>query len=152
MSVEGNYWQCCAEIPQEEPDMNYSIDDLIKKITKTCEATTWYPVDSCIVEYLKSIKEIKEENEELKTKVNKLKNSCSYQTYCTLCNVKAKLEEKIENLKKEKKLNKEEQIKWLNNEIVNLQYELSQPCINYDYKAKQLAMYKSFWELIYETK
>lgn len=143
-------FQYCAEIPKEEPD--YSIDDLIKLITKRCEATSWVPADRCIVECLKSIKEIIEENEKLKTNVNELKNSCSYRLFTAMCNEKAKLEEKIENLKKEQKLNKEEQIKWLNNEIVNLQYELSQPCINYDYKAKQLAMYKSFWELIYETK
>lgn len=72
MSVEGNYWQCCAEIPQEEPDMNYSIDDLIKKITKRCEATSWFPTDSCVVEYLKSIKPLKEENEELKARIKSL--------------------------------------------------------------------------------
>lgn len=95
--INMNYWNYCAEIPKEEPD--YSIDDLIEMITKSCEDTSWFPADSCIVEYLKSIKELKEENKELKTKVNKLKNSCSYLTYCGMCNTIAKLEEKIANLK-----------------------------------------------------
>lgn len=48
------------------------------------------------------ILKLKEENEKLKAKVNELKNSCSYQTYCGMCNVKVKLEDKIENLEKEK--------------------------------------------------
>lgn len=97
--VYNTYWNYCAEIPKEAPD--YSIDDLIKMITKRCEDTSWFPADSCIVEYLKSHKELKEENEKLKDKVNELKNSCSYLTHCGMCNTIAKLEEKIANLKKE---------------------------------------------------
>jgi len=128
-------WPHCAEIPTEEKE------DAMK----------------LLIDNENKILELREENQELKTKVNELKNSSSYQTYCGLRNVIAKLEDKIANLKKknkemEEKNNKEDQIAWLNNQITNLQYELSQPCINCEYKAKQLAMYKSFLELIYETK
>lgn len=98
--VNMNYWNYCAEIPKEEPD--YSIDDLIKMITKRCEDTSWFPADSCIVEYLKSLKELKEENEKLKVKVKAL-NSSNFQTHCGMHNVIAKLEEKIANIKKENK-------------------------------------------------
>ena len=68
-------------------------------ITKRCEDTSWFPADSCIVEYLKSFKELKEENEKLKDKVKAL-NSSNYQTYCGMCNVIAKHEDKITDLKK----------------------------------------------------
>lgn len=133
--VCNDYWPHCAEIPTEEKE------DAMK----------------LLIDNENKILELREENQELKTKVNELKNSSSYQTYCGLRNVIAKLEDKIANLKKknkemEEKNNKEDQIAWLNNQITNLQYELSQPCINCEYKAKQLAMYKSFLEVIYETK
>lgn len=79
--------------------MNYSIDDLIKAITDRCENIARFPLDSCIVEYLKSIKTLKDENETLKRVVNNLKDSCSYQVYGNMCNVNAKLEDEIAKLK-----------------------------------------------------
>lgn len=79
--------------------MDYSIDDLIKAIADRCENTAWFPADSCIVEYLKSVKTLKDENESLKRVVSDLKNSCSYQVYGTMCDTTAKLEEKISKLK-----------------------------------------------------
>lgn len=70
----------CAEIPTEEKE------DAMK----------------LLIDNENEILDLKEENEKLKAKVNELKNSCSYQTYCGMCNVKVKLEDKIENLKAEK--------------------------------------------------
>lgn len=72
-------WNFCAEIPIETKE------DAMK-LLKVNE---------------KENLELKEENEKLKTKVNELKNSCSFQYYITMCNVKAKLKDKIENLEKE---------------------------------------------------
>lgn len=79
MTEDGNCWQYCAEIPTEEKE------DAMK----------------LLIDNENEILELKEENEKLKTKVNELKNSCSFQYYITMCNVKAKLKDKIENLEKE---------------------------------------------------
>lgn len=81
MANDGYYWHHCAETPTEEKEdvMKLSIDNENELL------------------------ELREENQELKTKVNELKNSSSYQTYCGMCNTIAKLVEKLPILKRKTK-------------------------------------------------
>lgn len=72
-------WKHCAEIPTEAEE------DVMK----------------LLIDNENEILELKAENEKLKTKVNELKNSCSYQVYSDMWNEKAKFEGKIANLEKE---------------------------------------------------
>lgn len=81
--VNNTYWNYCAEIPKDE---------------HVCaEIPNGEPAEDLNAH----IERLKAENEELKNKVNELKNSSSYQTYCGMCDVIAKHEEKIARLEAE---------------------------------------------------
>lgn len=100
--VYNDYWHHCAEIPKEAQDTKYSIDDCIETIESFIDRSSissWQDLYRKIITYLRSFKELKEENEKLKDKVKAL-NSSNYQTYCGMCNVIAKHEDKIADLKK----------------------------------------------------
>lgn len=64
-------------VKPEATESSFSIDDVIKTITKRCEETSWMPFDSCIVEYLKSLKELKEKVKTLQAERVQMANSVS---------------------------------------------------------------------------
>lgn len=81
--VYNTYWNYCAEIPKDE------------------HVCAEIPKDEPAEDLNAHIERLKAENAELKNKVNELKNSSSYQTYCGMCNVVAKHEDKIAKLEAE---------------------------------------------------
>lgn len=87
--VYNTYWNYCAEIPKDE------------------HVCAEIPKDEPAEDLNAHIERLKAENEELKNKVNELKNSSSYQTYCDMCNVIAKHEDKIAMLEAENKDHRE---------------------------------------------